>query len=117
MRRPRSTRRRSPVRRASPRLPRYRGAPVIAGRAVRHGTPKLPRDFPARLERLRRLAGCTWDEFAEAMGVEPKRVLGWRHGAEPHAGAYHALIALASCIPGGLRVLLGEDFLAAVRKG
>lgn len=117
MRRARSNRRSAPVRRASPRLPRYRGAPVIAGRPVRCGTPKLPPDFRDRLERLRRLAGCTWDEFAEAMGVEPKRVLGWRRGAEPHAGAYHALIGLASRIPGGLRILLGEDFLSALREG
>ncbi len=117
MRRARSNRRTAPVRRASPRLPRYRGAPVIAGRTVRCGTPKLPRDFPARIERLWRLAGCTSEEFAEAMGVEPKRVLGWRQGAEPHAGAYHALIALASQIPGGLLILLGEDFLAALREG
>ena len=117
MRCARSNRRSAPVRRAAPRLTRYRGGPVICGRAVRCATARLPADFPARLERLKRLAGCTWDEFAEAIGVEPKRVLGWRHGAEPHAGAYHALIELASRIPGGLRVLLGEDFLAAVGEG
>ncbi len=104
------------MRRAKARLPRYGGYPVIAGHAVRAGTGKLPRDFPQRLRRLKDLAGCTWDEFAEALGVERKRVLGWLTGAEPLAGAYHALIAVASRIPGGLRILLGEDILANVRE-
>ena len=108
--------RKVPVRRTRPRLPRYRGDPVIAGRAVRAGTGRLPRDFPQRLRLLKLIAGCTWDEFAEALGVERKRVLGWLRGAEPHAGAYHALIALACRIPGGLRILLGEDVLAEVRE-
>lgn len=104
------------MRRGRPRLPRYRGDPVIAGHAVRAGTGRLPRDFPQRLRRLKRLAGCTWEDFAVALGVERKRVLGWLRGAEPHGGAYHALIAVASCIPGGLRILLGEDILANLRE-
>ena len=58
----------------------------------------------------------TWDEFAETLRVERKRVLGWLRGAEPHGGAYHALIAVASRIPGGLRILLGEDIVARARE-
>ena len=104
------------MRRARPRLPRHRGDPVIAGRAVRAGTGRLPCDFPQRLRRLKDLAGCTWDDFAEALGVERKRVLGWLRGTEPHGGAYHNLVAVACRIPGGLRILLGEDLAATVRE-
>lgn len=104
------------MRRRRPRLPRHRGDLVIAGRVVRGGTGRLPRDFPVRLRRLKNLAGCTWDDFAEALGVEHKRVLGWLRGAEPHGGAYHALVAVASRIPGGLRILLGEDIVARARE-
>ena len=37
-------------------------------------------------------------------------VLRWRKGAEPRGGPYHELIMLAGRIPGGLAILLGEDF-------
>ena len=58
----------------------------------------------------------TWDEFAGALTVERERVLGWLRGAEPHGGACHALIAVACRIPGGLRILLGEDIRASARE-
>ena len=44
--------------------------------------------------------------------VKRKQVLRWRRGTEPLAGAYHALVKLARWIPGGIEILMGEDFLA-----
>ena len=40
-------------------------------------------------------------------------MLRWRKGAEPRGGPYHELIVLAGRIPGGLAILLGEDFAGA----
>ena len=99
-------------RRASPRLPLRGGGPVIAGRHVPYPSGELPEDFPERLDRLKRASGLSWDAFAEAVGVERKQVLRWRRGTEPSGSAYHALVELARWIPGGIKVLLGEDFLA-----
>lgn len=105
------------LRRSAPRLPHHRGAPVVAGRPVPCASGRLPTDFPERLDRLKRASGLTWEEFAEVLGVECKRVLSWRHGIEPRGGAYHALIGFASRFPGGLATLMGEAFVARVREG
>ena len=104
-------------RETAPHLRHHGGGPVIAGRAVPCGSGRLPRDFARRLERLKEASGLTWDEFAEALGVEPKQVLRWRRGTEPCGGAYHALVELAHWIPGGLGILLGEDFFARLGEG
>ena len=103
---PRETRRR-----ASPRLPEYGGGPVIAGRPVPYPSGELPDDFAERLERLKQASGLSWERLAEAIGVERKQVLRWRRDTEPSGSAYHALVELARWIPGGLEILLGEDFL------
>lgn len=109
---------RSPATRSvAPRLPRYGGGPVIAGRAVHCGTARLPTDFGQRLDRLKRASGLTWDQLAEALGLERKTVLSWRTGAEPCGGSYHALIELARWIPGGIEILLGEGFLETRGEG
>ena len=105
------------LRRSAPRLPRHRGAPLVAGRPVPCASGRLPRDFPERLDSLKHASGLTWEEFAEALGVDVKRVLSWRHGIEPRGGAYHALLEFASRVPGGLAMLLGEAFVARVREG
>ena len=105
------------LRPSAPRLPRHRGAPVVAGRPVPCASGRLPPDFPERLDRLKRASGLTWEEFAEALGVDVKRVLSWRHGIEPLGGAYHALIGFASHIPGGLAMLMGETFVDRAREG
>ncbi len=102
---------------ATPRLPSYRGGPVIAGRAVPCGSGKLPRDFSRRIDRLKEASGLTWDDFAEALGVQRKQVLRWRQGAEPCGGSYDALVRLATWIPGGLEILMGADFLASCEEG
>ena len=64
-----------PIRRSAPRLPRHGGRPVVAGRALPCGSGRLPPDFPRRLDRLKRASGLTWDQFAEALGMETKQVL------------------------------------------
>ena len=99
-------------RRTSPRLPLGGGGPVIAGRRVPYPSGELPEDFAERLDRLKRASGLSWDAFAEAVGVERKQVLRWRRRTEPSGSAYHALVELARWIPGGIEILLGEDFLA-----
>ena len=110
--------RRAPLlRRSSPRLPRHRGAPVVAGRPVPCASGRLPPDFPERLDSLKRASGLTWEELADALGVDVKRVLSWRHGIEPRGGAYHALLEFASRVPGGLAILLGDAFFARMREG
>ena len=96
---------------SSPRLTIYAGDPVIAGRLVPRGNGELPDDFPERLVRLKEASGLTWDEFALLVGVELKQVLRWTQGTEPLGGAYHWVLSLARWIPGGLEILLGDDFL------
>ena len=101
---------------SSPRLTIYAGDPVIAGRLVPKGDGELPDDFPQRLVRLKEASGLTWDEFAVLVGVEAKTVLRWTQGTEPLGGAYHWLVILARWIPGGLEILMGDDFLDPLRE-
>ena len=83
---------------------------VIAGRIAPYLSGVLPKDFPKRLERLREASGLTWNAFADALGVDKKRVHRWRRGVKPDSEAYHALVKLAALIPGGLDILMGEGF-------
>ena len=82
----------------------------IRGRLVPYETGELPEDFPQRLCRLRERSGLTWTDFAEAVGADPKQVLRWRHGAHPCGGALHSLLRVAGRIPGGVKLIMGEDF-------
>ena len=50
----------------------------IAGRRAPYLSGVLPRDFPERLERLKEASGLTWDAFADAIGIDRKRVHTWR---------------------------------------
>ena len=53
----------------------------------------FPEDFGKRLERLTQLAGLSWEEFAQRLGVEDERVTEWRKGTIPHRRrgmAHHA---------------------------
>ena len=101
---------------SSPRLTIYAGDPVIAGRLVPKGDGELPDDFPERLVRLKEASGLTWDEFAVLVGVEAKTAVRWTQGAEPLGGAYHWVLSLARWIPGGLKILMGDDFLAPLKE-
>ena len=90
---------------------------TVHGRPVPYGSGVLPEDFVRRLHLLKEASGLTWNGFAEALGVDPKQVLRWRHGTEPCGGAMHSLIRLATRIPGGLELVLGESFPPAGREG
>ena len=100
----------------APRLPAYSGHPVIGGRLLPCFSGDLPADFPQRLVRLKEASGLTWEEFAWVLGVELKQVLRWQNGTEPCGGAYHCLVLLATRIPGGLDILMGQNFLAPVGR-
>ncbi len=101
---------------SSPRLSIYAGDPVIDGRLVPHGDGELPDDFPRRIVRLKEAADLTFEELSELLGVEPKQVLRWTQGTKPCGGAYHSLVRLAPWIPGGLDILLGDDFLDPLKE-
>ena len=101
---------------SSPRLTIYAGDPVVNGRLVPKGDGELPDDFPERLVRLKEASGLTWDEFAVLVGVEAKTVLRWTQGTEPLGGAYHWVMSLARWIPGGLEILMGDNFLDPLKE-
>ena len=82
----------------------------IRGRLVPYETGELPEDFAQRLCRLKERSGLTWADFAEAAGADPKQVLRWRHGTHPCGGALHSLLRVAGRIPGGVKLIMGEDF-------
>lgn len=90
---------------------------VVDGLPIPYGSGVLPEDFARRLTRLKEASGLSWNGFAEALGVDPKQLLRWRHGAEPCGGAMLSLIALAARIPGGLEVALGEDIQPPQKAG
>ena len=46
----------------------------------------FPEDYGERLERLMKLAGLSWEEFAERLGVQVDRVTEWRKGTIPTGG-------------------------------
>ncbi len=89
---------------------------VIAGRIAPYLSGVLPKDFPKRLERLWEASGLTWNAFADALGVDKKRVHRWRpkkngkKPVKPDGDGYHALVKLAALIPGGLDILMGDGF-------
>ena len=79
-------------------------------------TASFPHDFGERLIRLKEAADVTWDELSELLGVEPKQALRWTDGTKPSGGSYHSLVRLAPWIPGGLDILLGDDFLDPLKE-
>ena len=101
---------------STPRLSIYAGDPVIDGRLVPKGDGELPRDFGKRLVRFKEAADVTWDELADLLGVEPKQLIRWANGTRPSGGAYHSLVRLAPWVPGGLDILMGEDFLDPLKE-
>ena len=67
-----------------------------------------PEDFPRRLERLTQLAGLSWEEFAERLGIDDDRVTEWRNGTIPTGGEVCHIMRLALSVPGGIDVMLPE---------
>ena len=69
----------------------------------------FPKDFGERLARLVELAGLSWEEFAERLGVEGERVTEWRGGGVPTGGEVWHIMRLALSVPGGAEVMLPQN--------
>lgn len=83
---------------------------AINGHYAPYESGVLPADFPRRIYLVWERSGLPWTTFAEAVGADPKQVLRWRHGAEPCGGALYSLLRFARHIPGGVELVMGEDF-------
>ena len=82
---------------------------MAAGERIDDSYPELfPKDFGERLERLTELAGLSWEEFAQRLGVEDDRVTEWRKGTILTGGEVWHIMRLASSVPGGMDVMLPE---------
>ena len=82
---------------------------MAAGERIEGSYPELfPKDFGERLERLTELAGLSWKEFAQRLGVENDRVAEWRNGTIPTGGEVWHIMRLAFSVPGGREVMLPE---------
>ena len=68
----------------------------------------FPKDFGERLARLVELAGLSWEEFAERLGVGCDRVTEWRGGQVPTGGEVWHIMRLALSVPGGTEVMLSQ---------
>ena len=67
----------------------------------------LPEDFPRRLEWFKEVSGPHVGWPGRVPGsVDPRQLQRWRNGTKPSGDGLCALIKLASCIPGGLYILL-----------
>ena len=69
----------------------------------------FPEDFGQRLERFTELAGLSWEEFAERLGVELDRVMEWHNGTIPTGGEVWHIMRLAWSVPGGIEIMLPES--------
>ena len=68
----------------------------------------FPKDFGDRLECLLELAGLSWEEFAERLGVGHDRVTEWRGGDIPTGREMWHTMPLARSIPGRFEIVLLE---------
>ena len=100
----------------NPSEPSRQSAPelFIAGRIVPYASGILPRDFPQRLDALRRATGLTRNGFADALGVDRKQAQRWKDGTEPCGGAMLSIVRLAGVVPGGLDLIMGDGFLSSL---
>ena len=82
---------------------------MAPGERIEGSYPELfPKDFGERLERLTELAGLSWEQFAQRLGVEDDRVTEWRNGTIPTGGEVWHIMRLAWLTPGGIEVMLPE---------
>ena len=71
---------------------------------------RFPEDFGERLEGLKKLAGLSWRQMAELLGVADRGALKWRRGGRPSADNFLASPGLASSVPGSFELMLyGDD--------
>ena len=83
-------------------------------RTLDYRPPPWPQDFGERLEGLKELAGLSWLEMAELLGVTDRGALKWRRGGRPSAANLLAIMELARGVPGGYELMLyGDDGGAA----
>jgi len=75
------------------------------------GVALLPEDFAERLEAVRERTGLPWERMAACMGVDPRQLWRWRHGASPGGGAMLSLVRFATRVPEGLGELLDEELI------
>ena len=61
------------------------------------------------LEGLKKLAGLSWLEMAELLGVTDRGALKWRRGGRPSAANLLAIMELARGVPGGHELMLYGD--------
>ncbi len=70
--------------------------------------PPFPEDFAERLERLTELAGLSWEEFAQRLGIDYDRVAEWFEGAELTGGEVWHVARLAWLTPGAFEIIVPE---------
>ena len=94
----------------------------VAGHIAPYQSGVLPEDFPERLERLKEASNLTWNAFADAIGIDKKRVHRWRRPKKkgrkpikPDSGGFCALVRIAALIPGGVDILMGDGYMASIR--
>ena len=94
----------------------------VAGHIAPYQSGVLPEDFPERLELLKEASNLTWNAFADAIGIDKKRVHRWRRPKDgkkpvkPDGDGFYALVKIAAIIPGGLDILMGDGYLASIRR-
>ena len=86
----------------------------VNGRLMVYSTAELPEDFPLRLCCLKEVTGLSWNQLCDVLGVGSKQMRRWRKGIEPCGGAMMAIFWVASQVPGGLDLVMGEGFVASL---
>ena len=81
----------------------------LRNRMEDYRAPAWPEDFGERLEGLKKLAGLSWLEMAELLGVTDRGALKWRRGGRPSAANLLAIMELARGVPGGHELMLYGD--------
>ena len=77
------------------------------------GVALMPDNFPERLAAIKKAAGLSWQGLSACLGVDDRQVLRWRQGAVPCGGAMLDIFRLASTMPGGVRILLGDQVIGS----
>ena len=81
----------------------------LRNRIEDYSPPPWPADFGERLEGLKELAGLSWREMAELLGVTDRGALKWRRGGRPSAANLLAIMELARDVPGGYELMVNGN--------